>query len=145
MQNQTRPSRGSDQASTRPHSILIVEDDPDTREILEELLVERHHRVGTAADGYEAVEKLEQESWDLILLDIRLPHLDGLEVARIAQSRLELPRIILMTAYPTWYYNEDAKDIRAAAVFAKPFNLNSLAGTVDAVLEEAPGGTPEGR
>jgi len=129
MQNQTRPSRGSDQASTRPHSILIVEDDPDTREILEELLV----------------EKLEQESWDLILLDIRLPHLDGLEVARIAQSRLELPRIILMTAYPTWYYNEDAKDIRAAAVFAKPFNLNSLAGTVDAVLEEAPGGTPEGR
>jgi two-component system response regulator (stage 0 sporulation protein F) len=120
---------------TLRRKILIVEDDAATREILRDLLSERNFKVTTASDGYEAVEMLEQESCDLIILDIRLPRLDGLEVARIAQSRPQLPKIIMMTAYPEWYFKEEARDIDAAAIFIKPFDLSSLTRTVEELFE----------
>ena len=64
------------------HSILIVDDDPYVRDVLEQFLSLRGYIVSTAADGFGAMDLLERQLHDVLLLDIKMPRLSGLEVLR---------------------------------------------------------------
>jgi DNA-binding response OmpR family regulator len=116
--------------------ILVVEDEPDLRVLLDRHLDRAGYRVSVAEDGIEALERAWAEPVDLVLLDLMLPHLDGIEVCRRLRHDERTARlpIIMLTAK-----NETADRIRGFEVGAddyinKPFNLQELVLRVAAVL-----------
>jgi CheY-like chemotaxis protein/anti-sigma regulatory factor (Ser/Thr protein kinase) len=77
--------------------ILIVDDEPLVREVLKQMLQPAGYFVGTAHDGLEALQILERESYDLVILDIYMPRLDGLELLSELRMRWILPKVIVIT------------------------------------------------
>jgi CheY-like chemotaxis protein len=118
-----------------PPSLLVVEDDGDLRTVMELMLADAGYRVRTAANGAEALHELARELPELILLDMRMPVMDGWSFAREFRARYDHQRpIIVITAA------EEAAG-RAAAVEAdgylsKPFELDDLLATVERFLHE---------
>src|SRR5208337_1140435 len=87
--------------STAPAGILVIDDEAGIRESLEVLLTLEGYAVKLAADGEEGLRVLEQDSFDLVLLDLALPGMSGLElIPQIKERQPELP-IIMITAYGT--------------------------------------------
>ena len=108
--------------------ILVVEDDADSRGFLARLLQDCGARVTTAADGSEAIQAASTGDYDLILTDLRMPEMDGLELTR-AVRRLSLgAHVIVITAYGDCASFTNAMDLGADAFVRKPF-------TVDQILE----------
>jgi DNA-binding NarL/FixJ family response regulator len=93
-----------------PTRILIAEDDPIVRAGLR-MMVEGHHDldvVGEAADGRQALSQFHASSPDVVLMDIRMPRMDGLEATRILMSRPRPPRVIVLTTFDADTYIFDA-------------------------------------
>lgn len=119
---------GSGVSSLRP-PILVVDDDPSILETVRVILESEGHPVVTATNGKEALDCLERVRPGLMLLDMRMPVLDGWGVAKaLRDSPLRVP-IIVMTAAENarrW-----ADEIQAEGFLAKPFDLNDLIDTVE--------------
>jgi CheY-like chemotaxis protein len=116
----------------RPSSVLVIEDDPDMRGLLVLMLEDRGHRVLAASDGREGLDVLRHETPDLILLDMKMPVMDGWEFARRYREAHEEPSpIVVMTAA------EDprlrAEEVGAAGWLGKPVELDRLYATIEAV------------
>jgi DNA-binding response OmpR family regulator len=79
--------------------ILVVDDEETTRRSLADILRLEGAQVKTAADGEAAVEALQQETFDLILLDLKMPGMDGLDVLRIANKLIPESQVVLLTAH----------------------------------------------
>ena len=75
--------------------ILVVDDDSSIRLLVSDVLTDQGLTVSTAASGEEALKRLEEESFDLILLDIMMKGMDGLEVCRRVRDRVECPILFL--------------------------------------------------
>jgi CheY-like chemotaxis protein len=107
-----------------PGPILVVDDDPGIRQTVREILDLEGYPVETAADGAEALRAVERYQPSLVLLDMRMPQLDGWGFARAVRERgLALP-ILVMTAAENarrW-----AEEIGADGYVAKPFELDEL-------------------
>ena len=78
-------------------NILIVEDDMDIQELLQEFLQEAGYKADIAGDGVEAVDRFANNPYDLILLDIMLPKIDGFTVCELIRKQSQVP-IIMLTA-----------------------------------------------
>ena len=76
-------------------NILIVEDDMDIQELLREFLKEAGYEVTSASDGIEAMDMFAKKKYDLILLDIMLPKIDGFGVCELVRKQTQVPIIIL--------------------------------------------------
>jgi len=87
------------------HTILLVEDDVSQRLLFATELENEGYRVICAHDGYEALDRLEEERPDLVILDIRLPGMDGMEAMGHIRARYEDIPVILHTAYAVWKDN----------------------------------------
>lgn len=130
-------SFGSVPAQSKPTStILIIEDYSDTRELLSALLRKHGYAVVEAEDGIEGILKAGWLYPDLILMDLSLPEMDGVEAAaRIhAQTKLSRIPIFVVSAYLT---EEVERDVRAAGcveVFTKPFDPQVLLEKISATL-----------
>jgi DNA-binding NtrC family response regulator len=81
--------------------ILVVEDNDVLRSSVVQALVENSHSVAEVGDGEDATERLQEESFDVVLTDMRMPKKSGLEVLRYAKSVNELTVVIMMTAFGT--------------------------------------------
>jgi DNA-binding response OmpR family regulator len=117
----------------------VVEDDAKTAELVALYLSHAGHRVVTERSGAVALERVQAESFDLLLLDIMLPGATGLEIARRARERSATP-IIFLTARTI---EEDRLDGFAAGAddyVTKPFSPRELTARVDAVLRRVPPG-----
>ncbi len=114
--------------------ILVAEDDDAMRQFLSVALSRSGHDVVAVSDGDSALQNISRETFDLLLADIRMPGVDGLEVARAARNRMpELP-IMLITGYAA-----DALDARDlidsdVRVFSKPFHLQEIVRQVSHLL-----------
>jgi two-component system alkaline phosphatase synthesis response regulator PhoP len=119
--------------------VLLVEDDPKTREVVELYLRREGHDVTTAADGVTALEAFAAHAPHLVILDLMLPRLDGREVARRLRTQAGATvGIIMVTARAT---EEDALvglDLGADDYVTKPFSPRELMARVRAVLRRAP-------
>lgn len=82
-----------------PIDILIVDDEPEFAEMLELRLTQRGHRVRWAPDGPDALAALAERAPDVVILDLRLPGLNGLEVLRRIKAGFPLVEVILLTGY----------------------------------------------
>ena len=108
--------------------ILVVEDEADNRRILRDLLVSAGFEVIEAMTGDEGVAKAEAEVPDLILMDIRLPNLDGFEVTRRIKATPPLSEIpvIAVTSHAMSEDNARALDAGCDAYFSKPVSPRTL-------------------
>ena len=115
--------------------ILIVEDDKELSHITELELKHEGFSVVTAADGREGFEKVQSENPDLVLLDVMLPRLSGLEILRKVRNELksELP-IILVTARGETIDKVDGLNSGADDYVSKPFKIEELLARMNAVL-----------
>ena len=116
--------------------ILVVDDEEDVREILKDRLQMYGYEVSTAADGVKALEKVEELSPELVLLDIRLPKLDGMEVLSRMRSKHPETLVIIITAYMTIQRAVEAIINQGAYDFIeKPFDPDLIRIKVDKALE----------
>ncbi|MBN1954874.1 MAG: response regulator transcription factor [Anaerolineae bacterium] len=113
--------------------IMVVEDEPALRETLEYNLAKQGYEMHTAADGLAALEIARKEQLDLILLDIMLPGLDGLEVCRILRQESTVP-ILMLTARDEEVDKIVGLEIGADDYMTKPFSMRELLARVKALL-----------
>lgn len=115
------------------HKILIVDDDPKIVELLRLYLEKDGYAVLTADGGLKALDLARQRQPDLILLDLMLPEMDGLDVCRILQTESEMP-IIMLTARTTDEDKLIGLELGADDYVTKPFNPREVLARVRAVL-----------
>ncbi|PYN45211.1 MAG: Fis family transcriptional regulator, partial [Candidatus Rokuibacteriota bacterium] len=115
-------------------SILVVDDEPAIQDILTWALSAEGYRVATAGSGEEALSRVEQEDFDVIVTDIVMPGLDGLEV--LERSRVLNPRaaVIVMTAYAALETAIAALRRGASDYLEKPFSVDLLKERVQGLL-----------
>ncbi len=109
-----------------PIRVLVAEDDVEMLELLGRLLVEEGYRVVAARDGHQALARIEEGGFDLVLSDVRMPGPDGMEVLRRAMARRLHQPVILMTAFGSIGSAVEAMRAGAYHYLAKPFNLDEL-------------------
>ena len=111
--------------------VLLVEDDAGIREITHMALESMGFTVRVAPSGQRALDLLEQEPADAILLDVRMPVMDGAEFARLYRARTPQPApIILLSAAPS---TDARQPIAESRYVEKPFDLDDLARVIDEV------------
>jgi DNA-binding NtrC family response regulator len=118
-------------------NILVVDDEPDLRLSLAQVLREEGHSVDVADDGETAIAKLSEHPFHLIVSDVRLPKLDGLELLR--RVRREFPRteVMLMTAYGTIEDAVAAMKDSAVEYLTKPFDIDDLVAVIHRIDERS--------
>lgn len=124
--------------SASPSSVLVIEDDPEMRGLLVLVLEEEGYRLLTAADGREGLELLRTTKPDVILLDMKMPVMDGYEFARRyreAHGDAERAPIVVMTAAED--PRKRAEEIGAAGWLGKPVELDDLFATVKQLAHPA--------
>lgn len=118
-------------------SILVVDDDPNSLDIVRTYLESRGYTVATASDGQEALAKLEEVQPAIVLLDVMMPVMDGLEVARIIKNHPDYRdvRVIMVTARSD--FTDKHRGLRAGAddYVVKPINLEELGKRVELNLK----------
>jgi len=107
-------------------SFLVVDDNPEIRESLEELLSQLDCPVTLAEDGYAAIEKSRGNDYDVILLDVKMPGIDGIETAIKIRQEKKDAYILLMTAFSMEELAEKALSAGVDGVVIKPFDVAEL-------------------
>ncbi len=106
--------------------ILVVDDDMGICETLSDILRERNHSVEVAWDGFEAVERMKEESFDVVLMDIKMPGMNGVETYKEIKKLDPEAMVIMMTAYVGDDLVAEAMEEGARAVLYKPLDMDKL-------------------
>ena len=115
--------------------ILIVEDDEDMRENLRRILTLAGYQVHLARDGSEAITALQTEPFHLVLTDLVMPRMGGLELLReIRRRERDLP-VVFLTAFGKSAAFAEAMDLGAIGFITKPFHANSLLAVIREVID----------
>ena len=114
--------------------ILVVEDETIMRESLRDWLTDAGYNVETAEDGEKALSTLAKQEFGLIIIDLRLPRQDGLEILKQARTRQSQLKGIVITAYPSVQSAVEAMKEGAIDYMTKPCDLNRLEETIRKVL-----------
>jgi len=115
-------------------SIMIVDDEEDIRFIFTKVLSSRGHSVESAESGSEAIEKFGSFVPDLIIMDSKLPDMNGIEITKSILKENSNVKILGATGYSN--LEQDFLDAGAVRVLAKPFSLDELVETVNEILME---------
>jgi len=127
----------SDGSTKKPGpTILVIEDYSDTRQLLSGMLRYRGFNVVEAEDGLEGLLKASSTYPDLIILDLAMPQMDGVEAARRihAQPKLARTPIIVISAFVTKEVEADVRAAGCVAIFPKPFDVKALLAKINATL-----------
>ena len=116
--------------------ILVVEDDLSIQALLHDFIEEAGHSVVLAADGVEALAKYSEQPFDLILLDLMLPKIDGYGVCEVIRQKSDVP-IIMLTALDGEQNRIKGLDLQADDYITKPFSMPVLLRKIAAVLRRA--------
>jgi DNA-binding NtrC family response regulator len=106
--------------------ILVVDDDPLLRDFLAETLNRTGYSVSLASTGEEALEKIRKEDCDIILSDVRMPNMDGMELLKTAKTSLPDAKVVMMTAYGTVQNAVEAMKLGAFDYVMKPFSIDEI-------------------
>ena len=118
--------------------ILVVEDDPSTRELLREFLLEEGWTVKLAQDGKEALLKVRKESFDLVLTDLKMPRMNGIQLLREMRKIAPYIRVVAMSATEDSRTTVKMKELGVCDFITKPFYLNSVLQKVKKALGKEP-------
>ena len=118
------------------NKILVVEDDLDIQELLQNVLQESGYDITVANDGLEAINIFSDDDFDLILLDILLPKIDGFSVCEFIRKKSQIP-IIILTALNGEKEQIKGLDLQVDDYITKPFSMPVLVRKIAAVLRRA--------
>jgi DNA-binding response OmpR family regulator len=123
--------------------LLIVDDELLIRDLLYDFFKNRDYDIAVAENGQRALAQFAGGHFDTIILDLKMPDMDGLELAaRIRATDQDVP-IIIMTGYPSLDSAIEALRRRADDYFVKPFNLKQMSKAVEAALARTASKRPE--
>jgi DNA-binding response OmpR family regulator len=117
--------------------ILIVEDEAKIARVIELELEHEGYGVAKAVTGQEALDKAQADNWNLILLDVMIPHLNGMEVLRRIRAADDLTPIIMVTARDSVIDKVSGLDLGANDYITKPFEIEELLARIRACLRNA--------
>lgn len=120
--------------SAAMYRILYVDDDGDLRFLVQHQLTEAGHAVITAEDGERAIEIIDGESFDLILLDIKMPRKNGLDVLKYLKAKATRPRVIMLTGVEDVSVAIKAVKLGANDYITKPYRMETLLECMHRVL-----------
>lgn len=116
--------------------ILIVEDDKDILELMAEFLQAKNYIVDTATNGVECIKKFKESEYDMIILDVMMPNLDGYTTCKIIRNTSNIP-IIFLTALTDESDQIKGFELGCDDYITKPFSFNLLVKRVEAVLKRS--------
>jgi two-component system cell cycle response regulator len=119
-----------------PQSILVVDDEPQVCEVLADALMVHGHLVDTAKDGFDAVEKIKNGEYAIILTDMDMPRMDGMQLIEYIAKNHHGIDIIAITGHIMKYRYTDVVSAGAADFITKPFTLNELEAKLNRVIRE---------
>jgi DNA-binding response OmpR family regulator len=105
--------------------ILVVDDEPMVRFLLVRFLEEEGHTVDEAADGIEALEHLSRRAYDLVITDVHMPRMSGIDLVRALRRQGNRVPVLVMDSYPD-LFTESEVGAEAFAMLAKPFDLSEV-------------------
>lgn len=114
--------------------LLVIDDERVLNDILQETLRSAGYKVDGAYDGFEGIEKLQKRSYQLVLLDIRMPRRDGLDVLKIVNEDYPDCKVIIITGLASLPEIKETVRLGAYACLKKPFLLDRVLETIDAAL-----------
>jgi len=117
-------------------SILVVDDEDALRTVLGGELASEGYEVRTAADGDEAISELDKAPFDLVLLDIKMPRLNGFEVLKFIKEKHEKTKVVMLTGFADLKNAIESKKLGADDFVSKPYDLVDLLTTIERVLSE---------
>ncbi len=115
--------------------ILLVDDDADTRMILQEVLEYSEFQVLTAIDGEESITKVQNENPDIVLMDIAMPKINGLEAIEKIRQFSKVP-VLIITAFQKVQYVDQLKKLNIQGYFQKPLNPVELIDRITSLLQK---------
>ena len=116
-----------------PVSILAVDDEQNLLELLITVLGKRGFKVKTAVNGIEALRLLDQETFQLALLDLKMGPVNGVQLLKEIKDRRPIIKVIMMTAYPTSETRTQASANGASAYLTKPVDIQKLVDTINSL------------
>jgi DNA-binding NtrC family response regulator len=116
--------------------ILVVDDEPIVGKRLKPALAKVGHQVDVVESGLEALRKIEENSYDIVVTDIRMEGVDGIEVLRQAKARSAQTLVIMITGFATVDSAKEALKLGAFDFIAKPFKLEDLRSTIMRAAEK---------
>lgn len=114
-------------------TILIVDDEEVIRDFLCEVLKD-DYKVSTASDGDEAIELIKQQSFDLIITDMKMPRVTGEEVVKFAKENSPNSKVIVISGYSSLYSVCQSVDSGADEFISKPFSIKQLMTALEKCL-----------
>lgn len=118
------------------HSILVVDDDETIRTTMKALLQDEGYIVDLAATGKEAIQKTQEKTYNVALLDIKLPDMEGIELLKLLKDSIPRTRKIIVTGYPSLQNAISALNKNADAYLLKPVDVEKLLEVVKHQLIE---------
>jgi two-component system NtrC family response regulator len=116
--------------------ILIVDDDESIRKVLQAILEEKGYAVESVGTAKKAIEIAKKKLYNVALLDIRLPDMDGTELLSRIKDTIPRMRKIIITGFPTLQNAIDAVNRRADAYIMKPFDVEKVLATIEDQLKK---------
>jgi DNA-binding NtrC family response regulator len=116
--------------------ILIVDDDENIRKVVLAILEDKGYNVESVGTAREAVEKSKRKFYNLALIDIRLPDMEGIELLTKMRDTTPRMRKVIITGYPTLQNAVDAVNKGADAYIVKPFDVEKVLNTIDQQLRK---------
>ena len=110
--------------------ILVVDDDESITRTMKAILEDEGYKVDIAATGMEAIKKTEETAYNVALLDIRLPDMEGVELLKLMKDAVPRTRKIMVTGYPSMQNAITALNKNADAYMIKPVDIEKLLNTV---------------
>ena len=125
-----------DMGNRDQQSVLCVDDDGELRELLHELICQMGHASVTAADGIDALEKMEEKHFDIVITDINMPRLNGVGLIKRITSDFSDTDVIAITGYQTEYNYTDIIALGASDFISKPINIDEFEAKIKRVVRE---------
>ncbi|WP_271204467.1 cell cycle two-component system response regulator CpdR [Methylopila jiangsuensis] len=134
MTRDDRPIRRISSPVQPNSKILLAEDDDDMRRFLVKALENAGHAVVSFDNGLSAYHRLREEPFELLLTDIVMPEMDGIELARRATQLDPDIKVMFITGFAAVALNPDSQTPKDAKILSKPFHLRELVSEVDKLL-----------
>jgi DNA-binding response OmpR family regulator len=114
----------------KKYRILIVDDDETIRTTLKAILEDEGYSVDSVTNGKDAIKKTQEQTYNLALLDIRLPDMEGVELLNLMKDNINRMRKIMVTGFPSLQNAIEAVNRNADAYLIKPVNIDELLAIV---------------